>query len=194
MKIPAIIQRFGAMMKSDDGNVAIEAAIIFPVGFLLIITTLEMAMWFFAWAGMDSAVKDMAYTAAQECLADEKASNDNGATVHCVKVMSSAERETALKKVLAGYIGGLIDPAKLCIRTRGVTPADLPANDLGGSDSIVRYDFQYRWNFFTLMVDKIFKNADIFNATFLVRNGEIQDPTLRKFTWSGSCSGLPALP
>ena len=196
MQARSFLQRLLTFTRREDGNAAIEAAIIFPVGFLLVMGTMEMALYFFANSALNNAVKHMAYEAAQECKADEKSISSG--TIICdqgaMKIKNAADRAENMKKTLAIYSGNLIklDPEKLCVRVQGVVPAG-SMNNLGTSGQIMRYDFSYRWHFFTPLIGNFFNNKtqiSQFNASFLVRNGEIGAGADRNFTWMNQCSGF----
>jgi Flp pilus assembly protein TadG len=196
----SLIGRLRRFCRREDGNVAIEAAIIFPVGFLLVMGTMEMALYFFASSALNNAVKEMAYFAAQECPADAK--QMAGGAIVCDFSKPSARdyqsadtRERKLKGILTSYSGGLIrlDAERLCIRVNNISNPGATGS-LGEKNNIMRYDFLYRWTFFTPLIGNFFGDRVQFNASFLVRNGDIASNADRSFGWNNSCPGFASLP
>lgn len=177
---PAILRRF---TREEGGNVAIEFAIIAFVGFLLTMGIMEFALLIYANSALNNAVKEIAYDSASECPTLERGNNGL-----CTGAHNATVNKTHFDKVLKKYATGLINTDEICIfahpivsgSTGSLIPDPGPVTDFGGSEDIVRIDFRYRWNFFTAIISNFFPNQLIFQANFLIRNGEIADASNRK--------------
>lgn len=177
---PALLRRF---LREEQGNVAIEFAIIAFVGFLLTMGILEFALLIYANGALNNAVKEIAYDSASECPTLERG-NDGLCTGKHNENVSKAHFD----KVLHSYAHGLIHTDEICIFAHPIVQGSTgkllgdpgPSTDFGGSEDIVRIDFRYRWTFFTAIISNFFPNQLVFQANFLIRNGVIADSSNRK--------------
>jgi Flp pilus assembly pilin Flp len=180
----ALVCRF---WRAEDGVAAIEAALLFPVGILLLVGITEFSLIYYTNTALNAAVKEIAAQATQECDAA-----DRTATGTC-NASNQQLTSAALKNTIAQYAVGLIKPNLLCI---SATPIDLKTNnsfpsggstiDFGGSDQVVLLDFRYTYDFFTPLIKTFFPNKLKFRSTFMVRNGTIANTAGRTLAWEGN--------
>ncbi len=180
-------------LRGEEGNVAIEFALIAPVFFLLLMGVTEFSLLAYGTSALNNAVKDIAYLASEECPASKRDANLN-----CPAGANEAFDAAKVTSIIKSYGGGMIDPARLCIFAapfKGGQPAGpgITTVNFGGSQDMVRINFRYRWNFFTNIVGKFFTSSNgtgilNYKSDFMVRNGAFLNATNRTLNWTNNTS------
>ncbi len=172
----------------DSGVASIEAAISYPVGFLIFLGMIDLSLMLYANAALNNSAKDIAYEGAVQCQVDERDASGN------CKTGTDRFDETFIKQTLGRYSVGLLKPDQLCIHTCVVqsrfgsptcnTQANSSGLDLGGTEDAIRYEFTYEYRPFIGFMRKFFPNLYRFQSVYVVRNGGIVNNNNKTLVWN----------